>query len=53
MEILKCWVEAQIIDYEVAMRNASSDEEQKYLSAKIEALESVLNEIEILNMCME
>ena len=53
MEKLKRWVEVQLISYKDDMKNASSDEEQKYFSAKIEALESVLNEINILNMCME
>lgn len=53
MEKLKLWVEAQIIYYKDNMKNSSNDEEQKYFSAKIEALESVLNEIEILNMCAE
>ena len=53
MEKLKCWVEVQIIYYKKNMKNASEDEEQKYFSAKIEALESVLNEIEILDMCKE
>ena len=53
MEKLKRWVEVQIIYYKKVINDASSDEEQKYLSAKIEALESVLNEIEILEMCME
>ena len=53
MEELKRWVEVQIIYYENNIKNASNDEEQEYFSAKIEALESVLNEIEILNMCRE
>lgn len=48
MEKLKRWVEVQIIYYKDDMKNASSDEEREYFSAKIEALESVLNEIEIL-----
>lgn len=53
MEKLKRWVEVQIIYYKDNMKNASNDEEQKYFSAKLEALESVLNEIEILEMCKE
>ena len=53
MEKLKRWVEVQIFYYKGSMKNASNDEEQKYLSTKIEALESVLNEIEILEMCKE
>lgn len=53
MEKLKRWVEVQIIYYKDNMKNASDNEEQKYFSAKIEALESVLNEIEILDMCKE
>ena len=53
MEKLKCWVKVQIIYYKKLISDASCDDEQAYLSAKIEALESVLTEIEILDMCME
>lgn len=56
MEKLKRWIEVQIIYYKKLISDAScddDDDEQTYLSAKIEALESVLTEIEILEMCME
>ena len=53
MEKLKRWIEVQIIYYKKLISDASFSEEHASLSAKIEALESVLNEIEILEMCKE